>query len=49
MFVMWYYVIVDAMKAVGMAILRGSGRPKLTVYGNILSCIAVGYPGILLL
>lgn len=49
MYVMWLYGIVDAMKAVGMAVLRGSGRPKVTVYGNILACLMVGYPVALLL
>lgn len=44
MLVMWLYGLVDAIKAVGMAILRGSGRPAVTVYGNILSCLIVGYP-----
>jgi len=42
--VMWIYGIVDAMKCVGMGVLRGSGRPQITVAGNILSCIVVGYP-----
>eukprot|EP00026_Physarum_polycephalum_P005157 Phypoly_transcript_05186.p1 GENE.Phypoly_transcript_05186~~Phypoly_transcript_05186.p1 ORF type:complete len:586 (+),score=89.56 Phypoly_transcript_05186:190-1947(+) len=49
MTVMWLYGLVDAIKAVGMAILRGSGRPKLTVYGNVLSCLVVGYPVALLM
>jgi MATE family multidrug resistance protein len=47
--VMWIYGLVDAIKAIGMAVLRGSGRPVLTVYGNVLSCLVVGYPVALLL
>ena len=27
-----------------MAIMRGCGRPSLTVWSNVLSCIIVGYP-----
>eukprot|EP01113_Clastostelium_recurvatum_P035522 TRINITY_DN4965_c0_g1_i5.p1 TRINITY_DN4965_c0_g1~~TRINITY_DN4965_c0_g1_i5.p1 ORF type:complete len:609 (+),score=100.02 TRINITY_DN4965_c0_g1_i5:80-1906(+) len=41
--VMWIYGIVDSLKCVGMAVLRGAGRPTLTVYGNVISCIVIGY------
>ena len=39
MYVMWLYGLMDSIKAVGMAILRGSGRPTLTVYPNLLSLL----------
>ncbi len=32
MVIMWLYGTVDALKAVGMGVLRGSGRPSITVY-----------------
>jgi len=42
--VMWLYGFVDSIKCIGMSVLRGSGRPFLTVRGNILACLIVGYP-----
>lgn len=30
--ILWLYGTVDAVKAVGMGVLRGSGRPSITVY-----------------
>ena len=27
-----------------MAVMRGCGRPSLTVWSNVLSCVIVGYP-----
>jgi MATE family multidrug resistance protein len=42
--IMWLYGTFDSTKAVGMAILRGCGRPTVTVWGNFLACIMVYLP-----
>ncbi len=42
--VMWVYGLFDALKCVGMSVLRACARPMLTVYGNITACLLVGYP-----
>jgi Na+-driven multidrug efflux pump len=42
--ILWLYGTFDSTKAVGMAILRGCGRPTITVAGNFLSCIMVYLP-----
>eukprot|EP01125_Pyxidicula_operculata_P015066 TRINITY_DN5092_c0_g1_i2.p1 TRINITY_DN5092_c0_g1~~TRINITY_DN5092_c0_g1_i2.p1 ORF type:complete len:281 (-),score=54.83 TRINITY_DN5092_c0_g1_i2:47-889(-) len=46
---LWVYHMVDVIKCVGMAALRGVGRPTITVWGNVLSCLLMGYPVALLL
>lgn len=38
------YGIFDSIKSVCMACLRGSGRPTVTVVGNIVSCYFIGFP-----
>jgi MATE family multidrug resistance protein len=43
-YIMWVYTIVDVIKCVGISILRGCGRPEITVYGNFLACILFGFP-----
>jgi len=42
--ILWLYGFLDALKCVGGALLRGCGRPAITLYGNILACLVVGYP-----
>ena len=42
--VLWLYAIYDSAKCCLMAVLRGCGRPLVTVHGNIVSCCLVGYP-----
>ena len=44
MWILFFYGLCDSTKCCGMAILRGCGRPVITVWGNILSCWLVGYP-----
>jgi Na+-driven multidrug efflux pump len=41
---MYFYGVFDACKCVCMGILRGAGRPGITVWGNALSCVLVGAP-----
>lgn len=42
--IMWLYGFWDASKCVTTGILRGCGRPSITVVGNLLACVFVGYP-----
>eukprot|EP00455_Lapot_gusevi_P008615 TRINITY_DN13775_c0_g1_i5.p1 TRINITY_DN13775_c0_g1~~TRINITY_DN13775_c0_g1_i5.p1 ORF type:complete len:608 (+),score=67.66 TRINITY_DN13775_c0_g1_i5:112-1935(+) len=42
--IMWLYAFWDATKCVSMGVLRGCGRPGLTVWGNTLACLVVGLP-----
>jgi hypothetical protein len=42
--IMWLYGFWDATKAMTMMILRGTGRPQVTVVGNFIACAAVAYP-----
>lgn len=44
MWSLWIYAIFDSNKAVCMSVLRASGRPSITVIGNIASCWFVKYP-----
>jgi MATE family multidrug resistance protein len=44
MWVMWLYTTCDALKAVGMSLLRSCGRALPTVFGNFFSCLIAGYP-----
>ena len=39
-----FYGLFDSSKCVLMSILRGCGRPLITVYGNVLSCWLVQFP-----
>jgi Na+-driven multidrug efflux pump len=41
---MWLYGFWDATKAMTMMILRGTGRPQITVLGNFISCAVFAYP-----
>jgi hypothetical protein len=41
---LFVYVLVDMVKCAGMSLLRGTGRPLVTVYGNVLAMLFVGYP-----
>ena len=43
-YIMWLYTVLDVMKCVGISILRGCGRPEITVFGNFLACILFGFP-----
>ena len=42
--VLLFYGLFDSSKCVLMSILRGCGRPLITVYGNVLSCWLVQFP-----
>jgi hypothetical protein len=42
--VLWFYFTFDSTKCALMAVLRGCGRPMITVWGNVLSCWVVAYP-----
>jgi MATE family multidrug resistance protein len=42
--VMFVYTVVDATKCVCLNILRSTGRPAITVYGNIIVCLFVMLP-----
>ena len=44
MAVLLFYGLFDSSKCVLMSILRGCGRPVVTVYGNVLSCWFVQFP-----
>ena len=41
LWVMFFYFSFDSAKCALMAVLRGCGRPMITVYGNVLSCWCV--------
>lgn len=42
--VMFFYTLVDSTKCVTINILRSTGRPQITVWGNLLSCLAIMLP-----
>jgi len=42
--IMFVYCVVDSTKCVCLNILRSTGRPSITVFGNILACLAVMLP-----
>jgi MATE family multidrug resistance protein len=42
--IMWLYGFFDATKCLTMAILRGCGRPTVTVFGNFFACLVVALP-----
>ena len=42
--VMFFYLVVDSTKCVTLNILRSTGRPQITVWGNSVSCLAVMLP-----
>jgi Na+-driven multidrug efflux pump len=43
------YTVFDGAKAIGMALLRSTGRPKITVAGVAIAQFAVAFPLVLLL
>lgn len=42
--VMFLYVVVDSTKCVTLNILRSTGRPQITVWGNLVACLAIMLP-----
>lgn len=42
MFVLWPYHVADLQKCICTSILRGCGRPKVTMIGNIIATLVVG-------
>ncbi len=42
--IMFVYVTVDSMKCVSLNVLRSTGRPQVTMIGNILCCVCVMLP-----
>ena len=42
--VMFCYITVDSMKCIVLVILRSTGRPTITAWGNILSCLLIMLP-----
>ena len=42
--VMFLYLVVDSTKCVTLNILRSTGRPQITVWGNLVSCLAIMLP-----
>lgn len=41
---MFFYLVVDSTKCVTLNILRSTGRPQITVYGNLVSCLVIMLP-----
>jgi Na+-driven multidrug efflux pump len=42
--VMFVYIFVDATKCIALNILRSTGRPGITAWGNILACLFIMLP-----
>lgn len=42
--VMFVYITVDSMKCISLNILRSTGRPQVTAFGNILCCLCIMLP-----
>lgn len=42
--IMFVYVTIDSMKCVSLNVLRSTGRPQITMVGNILCCVCVMLP-----
>ena len=42
--VLFFYLVVDSTKCITINILRSTGRPKITVWGNTVSCLAIMLP-----
>lgn len=42
--IMFLYLFVDATKCVTLTILRSTGRPTITVYGNAFACLVIMLP-----
>ena len=42
--VMFLYLVVDSTKCVTLNILRSTGRPSITVWGNSISCLLIMLP-----
>ena len=41
---MFLYIFVDATKCITLNILRSTGRPTITVIGNMISCLFILLP-----
>jgi len=44
MFILYPYHVADIQKCICMAILRGCGKPHVTMVGNMIATLMVGYP-----
>jgi len=44
MWILWIYGFWDSIKGVLIGVFRGSGRPMITVYVNIVGCLLIGLP-----
>lgn len=45
LFTMFFvYTVFDGLKAIGMALLRSTGRPTITVLGVFLAQVVIGFP-----
>ena len=42
--ILWIYGVFDHLKCVGMALLRSTGRPAITLYAVLGGMVVVGYP-----
>jgi MATE family multidrug resistance protein len=42
--IIFLYLIIDSMKCITLTILRSTGRPSITAWGNMLSCWFVMLP-----
>ena len=42
--IMFVYITVDSMKCIALNVLRSTGRPQVTMFGNIFCCIAIMLP-----
>jgi len=43
--ILWLYMTVDSTKCITLNILRSTGRPGITVVGNVVACLCVMLPG----
>jgi len=43
--VMSFYLFVDSTKCITTTLLRSTGRPNITVYGNMFACFVLMLPG----
>jgi hypothetical protein len=42
--IMFVYITVDSMKCIALNVLRSTGRPQITMVGNIICCVAIMLP-----
>ena len=42
--VMFFYILADSMKNISANILRSTGRPKITAWGNAASGLGIMLP-----